>query len=303
MKKKENYAVVILCPLIAALIWGIAFIFQAQNGIGTFTFNFYRNVVATLALFLFLLVMNRGKVKACFTEETKEETKKLYFGGALAGFFLCFGQFTQQYGIDMGIDVGKASFLTALYVVLVPVLSIFILRKKTGIFIWGAVLLSMTGIYFLSVKSGFSLEVKDLFILCSAVCYACQIISVSKFVENLNPFRFSMIQFLTVAVISLFGSLFFESFSFEKLPAVLPSILYLGILSSGVAFTLQSVSEKAGHPALVTVFLSLESVFGAIGGAVFLHEKRTPRELFGAALIFIAVLFASLMSARKIEKK
>ena len=281
----------IILPLIGAVIWGVSFVAQKVSTMGAFLFDASRSFIAVGFILIMILVMTKGDWRHLVSEKTKEETRFLWLGGLVAGVFLTFAMYTQQSGMNMGTDAGKAGFLTALYVVLVPVLSIF-LRKKTPVFTWIAVGVALFGMYFLSIKAGtvFSIEGSDLLMLLCAFLYACQILAVSYFAQRCHPVKLSCLQFLVCAVISLVLAFVFEPISFGAIGENIWPILYLGVVSSGIGYTIQIVAQKGTNPAVVTLFMSMESVFSVIAGAVFLSERMTGREYLGAGLMLAAVV-------------
>lgn len=296
----------IILPLIGAVIWGVSFVAQKVSTMGAFLFDASRSFVAVLFILAVILVMTKGDFRHLLSEKTREETRFLWLGGLVSGILLTFAMYTQQSGMNMGTDAGKAGFLTALYVVLVPVLGIF-LRKKTPFFTWIAVGVALIGLFFLSIKAGtaFSVESSDLLMLLCAFLYACQILSVGHFAQRCHPVKLSCLQFLVCAVISLVLAFIFEPVSFGAIGENLWPILYLGIVSSGVGYTIQIVAQKGTSAAVVTLFMSMESVFSVIAGALFLSERMTGREYLGAGLMLLAVvlnILGPLLEKRRVRK-
>ena len=281
----------IAVPLIAALVWGVSFVAQKVSTMGAFFFDASRSFVAVIFLLFLILILTKGDVKHLLSEKTKKETAALWTGGFVTGLFLTFAMYAQQQGMNSGTDAGKAGFLTALYVVLVPVFSIFF-RKKTPVLTWVAVAVALVGLYFLSIKagSGFSIEGSDLLLLLSAFLYAFQIIFVGKYATVSHPVKLSCLMFLFCTVISLILGFIFEKFSFAAVAENLWPILYLGVVSSGIGYTLQMVAEKGTNAAVVSLFMAMESVFSVIAGAIFLHERMTGREYLGAGIMLVAVV-------------
>lgn len=221
-------------------------------------------------------------------------TKAELIGGIVAGFFMTFATALQQNGIGDGTDAGKAGFITALYVVIVPIYAL-LFGKKSPLKVWLSALVAVVGFYLLSVKSDFSVVPSDLLILLCAFVFAAQIMAVDLFSDRCECVRLSLVQFASGFVINLIFALIFESpIAFDLIGKSIFPLLYLGILSSGVAYTLQVVGQKNLNPAVASILLSLESVFGAIGGALVYGEKMSERELFGAVTVFFAVILSQI---------
>ena len=285
-------------PLLAALIWGTAFVMQKGNTAGALTFNAARSVIAFFFLLLMILIFSKGDVRHILREQTPEGTKALWLGGFLCGLALASATFLQQYGLDHGTEAGKAGFLTALYMVLVPVFGLFF-HKKTGLKVWLSVGIAVVGLYLLSFKGDFSFRKSDIIIIPCAVLFAIQILLIDHFTAKCNPVKLSCIQFLTSFVLSAAFAPLLETPDLAALGSNIGQILYLGVLSSGVAYTLQMISLKGTNTAVVTILLSMESVFSVIAGAIILGERLTPREYLGCALMLGAVLLSQIPERKK----
>ena len=282
----------VLCPILAAAIWGSAFVFQnlVSYTIGSFTFNCCRAVIA--AVFLFLLCQSMTMRRKHLGTYEPQPRKKLLLGSLFCGLALAGGTNLQQLGIA-STTAGKAGFITAMYIVLVPLFGLF-LRKRVSRMVWLSVMLACVGMYFLSIQGGFSLSSGDFYVLLGAVVFSIHILLIDYFTRYVDGVFLSCGQFVVTAIVSLAGSLLFER---DSWPNVLPSIwpiLYVGIFSSGVGYTLQIIAQKGSNPTVVSLLLSLESVFAVLAGALFLHERLSDRELFGCGLIMIAVVLAQL---------
>ncbi len=282
-----------LFPLLAAFIWGTAFVFQTYNTAGTFTFNFMRSFVASVFLVALLPIFTKGDFRHLLIEKSRSETLNLWLGGVISGVALAFGSFLQQYGVDHGVEAGKASFLTALYVVLVPVFGVF-LKKKVTPNTWIAIVIAVVGQYFLCIKRGFTVNPLDLIVLAGALLFAVQILAIDHFSPKCDGVKMSCIQLLTMAVISLVLSCIFENPQPADLTDNILPVLYLGICSSGIAYTLQIVAQKDSNPTLVSLLLSMEAVFGVISAAIFLKEFLSVREYIGCLLMVGAVLLSQV---------
>ncbi|MCR5845160.1 MAG: DMT family transporter [bacterium] len=287
-----------LLPIIAAFIWGVAFVAQKGNQTGALTFNASRSIIAFLFLLIVIAIFTKGDFAHLLRGQTREETKAIWLGGVCCGLALAFATFLQQYGLDAGTEAGKASFLTALYVVLVPVVGLF-LKKRAGYNVWIAIVIAVVGLYFICVKGDFSISGADIFVLACAFVFTCHILLIDHFSPKCSGLKLSCVQFLVCFAASAAVALVFESPSIVEIKASLWPILYLGVMSSGVAYTLQIIAQRNANPTLLAILLSLESVFGALGGAVLLGEVLTGREYLGCALVLIAVVISQLPGKKR----
>ncbi len=280
-------------PLLAALIWGIAFVAQSNNTAGPFTFNAMRAIIAFVFLVPIILVFTKGDVKHLFVEKDRKNTKALWIGGVLCGVAMCFATYLQQLGIDSGTEAGKASFLTAMYIIIVPILGI-LLKKKAPVTVWISAVIALIGLYLLCIKSDFSVRPSDLIVLACSFVFACHIMIIDKATSMCNGIKLSCIQFLAMAVVSSVCAFIFEQPQLTDFTNNALSILYLGICSSGIAYTLQILAQKDANPTVTTLLLSMESVFGVIAGAVANGEVMLVKEYIGCALMLIAVVLAQI---------
>lgn len=294
-------------PIIAAMIWGTAFVAQSVSTqlIGAFTFNSSRAFIAFVFLGIVLLVLKlvNKKDNDERTEEEKRLSKRnLIIGGILSGLFLSIATNLQQFALA-DTNAGKAAFITALYIVIVPIIGV-LFKKKLPVKIILAVILALGGLYLLCIKEGFSIGSSDIILLLCAVAFAAQIMTVDHFGVNVNGIMLSAVQFLTMGILSGICALIFESPSISQLVDCAIPILYVGVLSSGVAYTLQIIAQKDANPTVVSLLLSLESVFGAISSALILPDSiMSLREYLGCLLMFIAVVFSQLPIEIKKKKK
>lgn len=277
-------------PVLAAFIWGTAFVAQsvAADIVQPFTFNASRAFVG----FLFLLVL-------CAVLRIKEKPKydrkyyiDLIIGGICCGIALTLATNLQQKGLETTTS-GKAGFITALYIVLVPIFGL-LLKKKAPRMIWLSVALAVVGLYFLSINEQLSITVGDLYMLVCAFCFTGHILVIDHFTEKVSGVELSCMQFLVVALLSGGGMLLTESPSWGGIVACAGPILYVGIMSSGVAYTLQILAQKGSNPTVVSLLLSLEAVFATVSGTIILHEIMSGREILGCALMLVAVVLAQL---------
>lgn len=301
MKKEMNVKTALLA-LSAALIWGTAFAFQrmAAGHIGAITFNFCRSVLAALSLGILLLISNRRKKPE---ERKKSDPRKARLGGIVCGVLVVAASIVQQTAIEH-VAAGKVGFLTTFYILLVPLFSVIFLHKKVAPSLWGSVALGLAGLYFISVKDGFAISPSDALVLLSAVIYAAYILAVDHYVRFCSPMELNCAQFLVASVLCGIGMFAVEEPTVAQVRECIVPILYLGVFSSAVAYTLQFTAQRGGNPVAVTLLLSMESVFSVLGAAVLLHEYLSPRELFGCGIMLCAVILVQLPeSAWKKKRK
>lgn len=295
MKKSNLKGSLILCT--ASLIWGIAFVAQsgAARLIPSYTFNALRSFIGAFALYLFYCV-SKGKEKKPFFPKEKEGRKKYIYSAIICGVFLTASVNFQQVGLVLypnGVaSEARGGFITALYVVLVPIISVFA-GKKINLFVWLSVLIAMSGIYLLCLSGGISgIYIGDILIFCCSICFTLHILVIDKYADFVGGIKLSIMQFAVCGVISGVMALIFESPSIDNVIAAAPQILYLGIVSSGVAYTLQIVGQRYAEPAVASLSMSLESVFAALGGWLISGNSLTLREICGCTLVFFAIVVA-----------
>ena len=292
---KKLFSVIIL--LIASIIWGLAFSAQKDAGeLGGFTVGAARNLFAVLFLIPILPLMDKisKSGRTMIKDKRPDFTKAEIIGGIIAGTFMTFATALQQNGISDGTDAGKAGFITALYVVIVPIYALFF-GKKSPVRVWVSVCIAILGFYLLSVKSDFTIVPSDFLILLCAFVFGAQIMAIDLFADKCEGIRLSLVQFATGFILNLIFALLTEwPISFELVWDNILSLLYLGIFSSGIAYTLQVIGQKNLNPGVASILLSLESVFGAIGGALIFGEVMSPREAIGSAIVFSAVILSQL---------
>jgi drug/metabolite transporter (DMT)-like permease len=301
MRSKQIRSSLLLA--LTAAIWGVAFVAQTTGGdaVGPFSFNFVRFLIGSAVLLPVIFVLDKlglSKKKPA----NKAGRKKLWIGGGLVGLSLFFAANAQQVGIYLGAQVSKAGFLTALYIILVPILGLFF-RKKCGWNIWIGVLISLAGMYFLCMKGGFFLQWMDLALIASAFLFSVQILLIDYFSPEMDPVRLSAIEFFVCGVLSVIPALFVDVparggfggwiMDFAGWNAWIP-ILYAGVFSSGVAYTLQVVAQPGLNPTIASLIMSFEAVFGTIAGWLILHQSLTAREIVGCLLMFAAIVIAQL---------
>ncbi len=285
--------------LVTALVWGLAFVAQrvGMDFMGPMLFNGLRFSVGALSLvpvMLYFWIREAKKTPA----GNRRSIKNSILPGVVAGLVLFVGSTLQQTGI-VDTTAGNAGFVTGLYVILVPIMG-RLWGQKTELAAWIGALLAIAGMFFLLVKQGFVVNRGDLMVLFSSVFWAIHVHVVGHASRRHDPLFISLIQYLLVAGLSLLAALFFEPFEFSA-PA-LPAILYGGIGSVGVAYTLQIVAQKHAHPSHAAIILSLEGAFAALGGWILLHEYLTPKELSGAGLMLVGMVVSQLSWGRQRKK-
>lgn len=304
---KHNQVRQVVFPIITAMIWGSSFVAQSTSTehIGAFTFNAARSFVGFLALLvvvqIFRMVRKEPEIQQT-PEEKKAGWKGLVLGGICCGIALALACNLQQLGMVAGASAGKTSFITTLYVVLVPICGLF-LKKRVSPTVWISVLLAVAGLYCLCIKGSFSITPSDLLVMLCAFGYTLHILVIDYFTQKVDGVKMSCIQFLSCAVLSAILMLIFEHPTWADITPCIGSILYVGVFSSGVAYTLQILAQKDSNPTIVALLLSLESVFGAVSGAIFLHETMTGKELVGCVLMLIAVVLAQIEFPSKKKAK
>lgn len=288
-----------LMLLLAALIWGCAFVAQSAGTqyVGPWTFNCLRSVIGALTLWLVMPFLDKSRG----IDKKTVSSGKLLLGGVLCGIVLAAASMFQQLGI-METSAGKAGFITALYVILVPILGLFI-GHHTRLIVWLGALLALGGFYFLSfTDASLILQTGDLYLLICAVLFAVHILIVDSF-SSVDGVRLSCIQFFTAGLICSIGMFVFEKPDVSAIMDAAVPILYAGCLSSGAGYTLQILGQKDADPSIASMLLSLESVFAAIAGFLLLHQDLNGREILGCSLIFLAVMIAQYPSRNKNKEK
>ncbi len=270
--------------LVGAAIWGFAFVAQkeAMKFMGPFTFNGIRFALGAVALIPFLNLGERHTVP----------WRKILYPGFAAGLFIFLGVSFQQFGL-LYTTAGKAGFITGLYVILVPILGLFV-GKKTSLPVWFGAALATAGMYFLSIQGKISVNRGDLLVLVSAFFWAVQIHIIGKFSPELPPIKLAMVEFWVVAFLSSTAAFIHEGISTQGILKGWLPILYAGIFSSGIAYTIQVVAQRKASPSPAAIIMSLESVFAAIGGWIFLGEVLSPKEGLGCLLMFAGMVLSQI---------
>lgn len=295
-----------LLLFLASVVWGAAFVAQSIAGgnVGTFTFNGIRFLIGGLCLLPFV-IKNKGISNSLDNNSHISysiPTDKL-IGGTICGIALFLASTFQQYGIELGADAGEAGFLTACYIVLVPILGIFIGRKCSAL-VWPAVAIALVGLYLLCFPSWgqwLSISTADLALLGCAFMFSIQILCVDYYAPKMSPVALACVQFFVSGFLSLIAAFIFDFYPDPSawiqalsIPSSWIPILYTGLFSCGVGYTLQAVGQRNLNPAIASLIMSLESVFSTIFGWLILHQVMTGREALGCAFIFAAVIIAQL---------
>ena len=291
--KQTKYSLILLG---ASVIWGSAFVAQsiAMNyGMAPYAFTAVRMLVGALCLMPFIFLRRRTAIPP-----DRAGRLRLLRSGALIGVTVAAASCFQQVGLQY-TGAGKAAFLTALYILLVPLVGAAFFHRKTGLWTWLCLLIGGAGLWFLSITESFTLERGDTLVILCAVVYSFQILLVDRYAPDFDALTLCCIEFLTAGLLSLIPMAVKEGFAFVNLGRALWCILYCGVFSCGVAFWLQIVGQRHLPPALASLLMSFEAMFGALFGALILHERMTPRELLGCGLIFAALILSQVLPAQR----
>ena len=288
--------------LLTAAIWGFGFVAQRVGAkyIGAFTFNGIRFGLGAISLIPLILYMDSKRKrstrvavqKAVVERAANSIIKSTILPGVLVGSVLYVAATLQQIGLAY-TTAGKAGFITGLYMVFVPLFGI-LLRHKITKNSWAGVIIAVIGLYLLSVNEGFSIATGDFLVLIGAIFWAIHILTIDRFANSVDPLKLSSIQFATCSILSIITAFFTEVVTLEGLTGSLIPLLYGGLLSVGVAYTLQVVAQKHAKPSHAAIILSMESVFGAIGGALLLSERMSMRGLVGCGFILTGILISQM---------
>lgn len=278
--------------LLVAIIWGFAFVAQrsGMEVIGPFAYGAARFALGALSL-VPVLIVQRRRAATPGAHPRMSLTARIVWS-VIVGVVLFTAASLQQIGL-VHTTAGNAGFITCLYVVLVPIFGIF-LGRSTGRRTWIGAALALVGLYILSIGSGFKLAPGDLLEFIGAFFWAAHILVIAKAVSHVDAVELSIGQFATCSVLSLVAALVFEPNAFAGTRAALIPILYGGLMSTGVAYTLQVVAQRKAHPAHASIILSMEALFAAVGGVLFLHEPITARLLGGGALMLAGMIYSQL---------
>ncbi len=288
-----------LLLILAALIWGVAFVPQKAGGdaIGSFTFNAIRSFLGGLILLPVIFLFGR---KNDSSNKEGSDFKGLLFGGICCGVMLFLGSSFQQIGLNNNADAGKAGFITALYMVIVPIFGLFMGKKLTSL-IALSVVIATIGMYLLCISNGMSMGFGEILVLICAPFFALHILVIDHFVKKYDGVKLACIQFFTCGILSLIPMFITEKPEIGAICSAWIPLFYTGFLSSGVAYTLQIVGQKNVNPTVASILLSLESVFAVLAGIVLLQEDLSLREGLGCVFMFIAIILTQLPSKQNKE--
>lgn len=276
--------------LITSIIWGSAFVAQVtgMDVLGPFTFNAARSFLAVISLAVIVSILK---------DEMNTKFLDLLKGGIACGFFLFMGSSLQQIGL-INTTAGKASFITSLYILLVPIIAFIVMKKRVNFITIIAIILGAIGLYLLAIPGGasFTINKGDLVVFIGSFFWGTHILVIDYFTKKVNPVKLSLMQFTVMTIFSTIAAIFLEreSISIFNLMISWKSIVYAGIFSSCIAYTLQMVGQKYTEPVLASLILSLESVFGALSGYLFLNEVLTIKEFIGCVIVFAAIIIAQI---------
>ena len=294
MKKQQIPLKNSLLLLLTATIWGVAFVAQSvgMDYVGGFTFNMTRSLIGSAVLLPVIWFMGRNSSKKAEETQASGGRKDLLWGGLACGILMCLASNFQQFGIKY-TTVGKAGFITACYIVLVPILGLF-LKKKCSPFIWLAVAMAVAGLYLLCIKDGFSIGKGDILVLICAVLFSFHILVIDYYSPKVDGVKLSCIQFLVCGILSGIPALIFEKPEISAVLTAWQPILYAGVMSCGVAYTLQIIGQKNMNPTVASLILSLESCISVLAGGVILGQQLSAREIAGCVIMFAAIILAQL---------
>lgn len=295
MKKKQMISNLFL--LLAAIIWGFAFVAQrvGVQYVGSFTLNGVRFALGSVSLIPLIIFWDRKEDK---DNGRKYNTiKGILPAGILAGTVLFFAASLQQIGL-MYTAAGKAAFLTGLYIALVPIMGLF-LKHKTSFLTWIGVVIAVIGLYLLSVNKGFSIEKGDLYEIAGAFLWAMHILLIDNFAKKIDVLKLSAVQFGTCAVFSMAVALCTEKITLYGLSQAFIPILYTGLCSTAIGYTCQAIGQKSAKPSHAAIILSLESVFASIGGVLILHEVLPIKGYIGCVMMLTGMILSQLKISKR----
>ncbi|MBQ3365703.1 MAG: DMT family transporter [Acidaminococcaceae bacterium] len=312
MKNKQVLGNLLL--LLTAMIWGTAFVFQrvGMDSIEPVTFNAARMALAAVMVGALAFVLRQRNSKGIARQtdagtpvhgtagrltpqggESKSQWSRTWKGGICCGLFLTAGSVFQQMGV-VYTTAGKAGFITAMYMLLVPILNFLLFKKKNSWLVWLAVFLGVGGMYLLCVKEDFTLTRGDILVCICALMFSGHILCCDYFVKLASAVELAAIQFATAAIVSAVIASFTENPNWAGIVAAAVPILYCGVVSGGIGYTLQIVAQTFTDPAIASLLMSLESVFAVIAGSVLLGEQMSSRELLGCAVMFAATILVQI---------
>ncbi len=287
-----------LLLFLAASIWGVAFVAQSvgMDYMGPFTFNGARSLIGGIVLLPLIAVRERSRKKTGGEPKTPEKKKPrrkvTLLGGCCCGLAICTASMFQQYGIQY-TTVGKAGFITTLYIIIVPIMGLFF-GKKVRRIVWAGAALAAAGMYLLCVNETLSLNKGDLLVFLCAVIFSVHILVIDYFSPKADGVKLSCIQFFVAGILCTIGAFLLETPSWDALVSGAVPVLYAGVMSCGVAYTLQIIGQRNLDPTVASLILSLESVVSVLAGWVILDQTMNGKEIFGCVLVFAAVILVQL---------
>ena len=289
--------------ILTAFIWGTAFVGQRQGmeHMGPITFNACRMALAALTIGTVSFVLRKRdaqKQQDMSDQSRREYRKNTVIGGICCGFFLTIAALFQQMGM-VYTTAGKGGFITAMYILLVPVINWILFKRKSRPLVWIAVLMGIAGIYLLCVTEGLTLEKGDALVMVCPFFFAGHILCCDYFVQRANPVELSAIQFFTVTVLSTIIAFIVENPTWQQVAEAVVPIVWLGVLSGGIGYTFQIIAQQYTDPTVASLLMSLEAVFAVLAGTVLLGERMSARELFGAAIMFAAIILAQIPAGKR----
>ncbi len=295
MRRTKPIGIVLL--LITAIIWGSSFVAQSigMQSIDAFTFTGIRTSLGVLFLLPITLIVNKGF----------DFSKKTLRAGLILGIVFSFAQNFQQFAFYYSTS-GKIAFITAFYMFFVPLFSVIFLKKKIAVLTWASIIIGLVGLFLLCIDPSdlTSVNFGDVLALICAIFYAVQIMLIDKFLEeNINGIQLSFMQFVVAAILSIIAMFIFEKPVIADIKTAAPSLLYSGIMSCGIAYTLQIVGQKNASPVVASLLMCLESVFAVITAAIILHEAMAPREMAGCLIMFAAILLSQISESLSAKKQ
>ena len=295
---KRNFVPVLLC-FITAAIWGFAFVAQVQGTayIEPFTLTGVRFLIGIIALAPVVLIFEKGRV-------SKEERKKTVVASLVTGAILFIASSLQQFGIQITASAGIAGFITGLYTVLVPIACFLFFKKRTGINVWLGAAFALVGLFLLCYKpgEGFRFGMGELLLLIGALFWTAHVVTIDRLGKNIRSLHFAWGQFAVCAVLGIALMFVFEEPKMTDIMSAKWSLLYCGVLSSGVAYTLQVVAQKRSDPTVAAIIFSTESMFSAIGGVIFKIDRIALLGYFGCAMIFVGIIVSQIEFKRRKNK-
>jgi drug/metabolite transporter (DMT)-like permease len=293
-----------LLMLLAAGIWGFAFVAQrvGMETMGPHWFNSLRFFIGVVALVPVVLWIGRNKAKTIDQEnELKSSNKTLMLGGLAAGFLLFLGATFQQVGLQY-TTAGKAGFITGMYIFFVPLIGLFF-RMKTGLGTWVGAVVALWGLYLLSINEDFTLSKGDTLQLICAVAFAGHVLMIGYLASKMDTVKLSLIQFFVAGVLAMGLALYSEQLTWEMIASTAVPLLFAGVMSTGIAYTLQTIAQQHAHPSHAAIILSSEGVFAVIGGFLLLNEVLPPKGLLGCGLILAGMLMSQLMPRLRLPQR